>query len=80
MKENEQVGKPRRKNVLQRFRELPGSRIAAAAFAVTVVLGLGAPAAWALWNQQGTAAITVTAGKPVPAVPTPQPTDRKSVV
>ena len=74
MKENEQVGQPRKKNAFQRFRELPGSRIAAAAFAVTVVLGLGVPAAWALWSQQGTAVMAVTAGKPVPTVPAPQPT------
>lgn len=60
--------------VLEKFRQLPGSRIAAAAFAVTVIAGLGAPAAWALWNQEGTAVITVTAGKPVPSVPSPEPT------
>ena len=80
MKENEQVGHPLKRSAFQRFRDLPGSRIAAAAFAVTIVLGLGAPAAWALWNQQGTAVIAVTAGKPAPptveppTTPVPEPT------
>lgn len=57
--------------VLQRFRRLPGSRTAAAAFVLTVALGIGGPAAYAWWSQQGSAAITVTAGAPTPPAPTP---------
>ncbi|KPN17836.1 hypothetical protein [Arthrobacter sp. Edens01] len=68
-----------RRGGMKRLAGLPGSRTAAAAFVLTVALGAGGPAAYAWWNQQGTAAITVTAGKPTasavtpPATPDPTP-------
>lgn len=69
-----------RRGTLKRLAGLPGSRTAAAAFVLTVALGLGGPAAYAWWSQQGTATITVTAGKPTappvtpPTTPAPSPT------
>jgi len=67
-----------RRGHLKRLAGLPGSRTAAAAFVLTVALGLGGPAAYAWWSQQGTATITVTAGKPTappvtPPAPSPTP-------
>ena len=60
--------------VLAKFRELPGARLAVAAFLVTVVLGLGGPPAYAWWSQRGDAEITATAGAAKPVVPSPVPT------
>lgn len=59
--------------MLKRFRRLPGSRAAAAAFVLALVLGFGGPAAYAWWSQQGAASFSVTAGAPT-ATPTPTPT------
>lgn len=56
--------------VLAKFRELPGARLAVAAFLVTVVVGLGGPPAYAWWSQQGNAEITARSGKLVtPSAP-----------
>lgn len=47
--------------MLDRFRQLPGARLAVAAFLVTVVAGVGGPPAYAWWSQQGDARVTAQA-------------------
>ena len=74
MNPNEKPDRSEEKSgLLQRLRKLPGSRAAVAAFVLAVTLGLGGPAAYAWWSQQGTASFSVTAGAPTPP-PAPTPT------
>ncbi|MCC3302958.1 hypothetical protein [Arthrobacter sp. zg-Y895] len=54
----------------RRLRAQPGFRTAAVVFVLTVVLGLGGPAAYAYWSQS--TAVTIT-GLPTAKVQTPAP-------
>lgn len=47
-----------------RLRSQPGFRTAFVAFCLTVILGVGAPAAYALWSSSVTANLSVTTAKP----------------
>ncbi|PTT68500.1 hypothetical protein [Arthrobacter sp. HMWF013] len=51
------------------FRRLPGAAMAVGAFVLTVMLGLGGPAASALWQQSADATMTVTASATWPGPP-----------
>lgn len=60
-----------------RLRAQPGFRTAFVAFCLTVILGVGAPAAYALWSSTITANVTVkTAKPPLPVVGKPTCNDR----
>lgn len=59
----------RRLGRLERFRALPGFRMAAVAFVLTVVLGVGSTIAYAYWSQNAVVSISGTTRAEVPAVP-----------
>jgi hypothetical protein len=50
-------------------RNLPGAKAALVAFALTVLLGIGATSAAGLWQQSGTATMTVSAAADWPLAP-----------
>ncbi|MCC9146152.1 MULTISPECIES: hypothetical protein [unclassified Arthrobacter] len=68
--ESAEAGQDTRSGPAARLRPQPGLRTAAAAFIVTVLLGLGGTAAYAYWSQSTTATITVL---PTAKVRTPGP-------
>ncbi|MCQ1954407.1 hypothetical protein [Arthrobacter sp. zg-Y238] len=52
-----------------RLRAQPGFRAAAVAFVLTVILGVGGPAAYAYWTQSTAVTVTGTTAPPVTPVP-----------
>lgn len=52
---------------MPRLRSIPGATLAAGAFVLTVLLGVGAGTASALWQQSATASMAVTASGTWPA-------------
>ncbi|MCC3269668.1 hypothetical protein MUG94_05010 [Arthrobacter gengyunqii] len=64
--ENE-PGEGQRSGWTERLRALPGFRMAAVAFVLTVVLGIGSTIAYAYWSQSTSVAITGTTRSDLPA-------------
>ena len=68
--EGEQTGEER--GWFDRLRAQPGFRTAFVAFCLTVILGVGAPAAYALWSSSVSGIITVqTVKPPLPVIAKP---------
>jgi hypothetical protein len=51
------------------LRDLRGGKVAVVSFFLTLALGLGAPAAIALWNQTGKVSVSIRAGSTVKPEP-----------